>query len=64
MYDCGYNEEKYQRYYEKGKLYKKLRKYYSEYDIELIEEYLKENESSQEQSEIIKTRKLTPPKNR
>lgn len=43
-YDCGYNFEKYRKYYQEGKLEQKLRKYYSEYGLGLVENYLEENE--------------------
>ena len=42
-YDCGYNEDVYARYYMKGILHKKLRRYYAETGIEEIESYLEEN---------------------
>ena len=39
-YDLGANGEKYYRYYQQGKLDKKLQKYYSETGVELAKEYL------------------------
>ena len=41
-FDLGYNEEKYFRYYQQGRLDKKLRKYYTDRDIEIAKEYLEE----------------------
>lgn len=41
-FDLGYNGEKYFRYYQQGKLDDKLRKYYTDSDIEVAKEYLEE----------------------
>ncbi len=41
-YDLGSNREKYYRYYQQGKLDKKLQKNYNETGIELAKEYLEE----------------------
>lgn len=41
-YDCGYNKNKYGRYFQNGTLERKLGKYYNERGIELVEEYLEE----------------------
>lgn len=41
-YGCGYNRKKYERYLKAGKLEKKLQKYYSQDEIELIKENLEE----------------------
>lgn len=41
-YDLGSNKEKYYRYYQQGKLDKKLQKYYNETGIELAKDYLEE----------------------
>ena len=41
-FDLGYNAEKYLRYYQQGKLDKKLRKHYTDKGIEVAKEYLEE----------------------
>lgn len=41
-YDLGYNEEKYHKYLENGKLEEKLKKQYTEKGIEFVKEYLEE----------------------
>jgi len=41
-YDLGYNDEKYYKYLEEGKLNDKLSKYYTEDSVEVAKEYLKE----------------------
>ena len=42
LFDLGYNENKYYKYYEKGKLDKKLGKYYDEKEMEVTKEYFEE----------------------
>ena len=42
FYDCGYNEDKYYRYYQNGALKEKLYSHYTDEGIEMIEEYLEE----------------------
>lgn len=44
-YDCGYNEDKYTKYYQKGILDKKLLGRYTEYGVELIEDYLEDKQT-------------------
>jgi len=44
-YDCGYNEDKYTKYYQKGILDKKLLGRYTEYGVELIENYLEDKQT-------------------
>lgn len=44
-YDCGYNENKYIKYYQKGILNKKLLGRYTEYGVELIEDYLEDKQT-------------------
>lgn len=39
-YDLGSNKEKYYRYYQQGKLDKKMQRHYNDEDIELAKEYL------------------------
>jgi hypothetical protein len=41
-FDLGYNGEKYFRYLQQGRLDEKLRKYYTDTDIEVAKEYLEE----------------------
>ena len=41
-YDLGYNEEKYFKYYQQGKLDDKLRKRYNDTGVEAAKEYLEE----------------------
>lgn len=41
-YDCGYNINKYSKFYEKGILLMKLKKSHTDYEISLIEEYIGE----------------------
>ena len=64
-YDCGYNREKYIKYLQEGKLYKKLDKYYTVRGIDLMIENLENsenpngiNEQYQEQSGSILTKRL------
>ena len=40
FYDLGNNDKKYYRYYQKGKLDKKLHKKYGTVDVDLVKEYL------------------------
>lgn len=42
LFDLGYNENKYYKYYEKDKLDKKLGKYYNEKQMEIAKEYFEE----------------------
>jgi len=44
FYNCGYHQNKYQRYYEQGKLRRKLEKCYSEEQLKLIEKNLENRE--------------------
>ena len=45
-YDLGYNDEKYYNYYKQGKLVKKLKKHYTNNEIELAKKYLDEKETT------------------
>lgn len=45
-FDIGYNEQKYIKYYNKNKLNKKMKKYYSDESIEIIEKEIKEKVKS------------------
>ena len=42
QYDCGYYEKKYERYYRNDTLNKKLRKKYSQEEIEQVDKYFEE----------------------
>lgn len=45
-YDLGYHWKQYYAYYQMGKLYQRLSKYYSEEEVQLALQYLEENKSS------------------
>lgn len=45
-YDLGYNLKQYYVYYQMGRLYQKLGKYYSEEEPQLVQQYLEENQYS------------------
>ena len=45
-YDLGYHWKLYYAYYQMGKLHQRLRKYYSDEEVQLVQQYLEENKSS------------------
>ena len=53
-YGCGYNIDKYQKYLQNGKLERKLAKYYTEEEIELIKNYLEEKQKEEGYSRKLK----------
>jgi len=44
-FDCGFNEDKFNKYYQSGTLFKKLGNHYTEDGLAIIEEYCKEQEN-------------------
>lgn len=55
-YDCGYNGEKYSRYYMKGKLHNKLSRNYTDLGVRIIEEQIEEKgfQKTLRQSKILR----------
>lgn len=55
-FDLGYNGDKLYQYYSKGKLNKKLSRYYSNYDIEFIKTYVEEKGPTLVKSKSLKNK--------
>ena len=47
-YACGYNEKKYRKYLEQGRINKKLKKYYTEEEIQMIKDHLEFKKAEEE----------------